>query len=580
VSGGGVLDQLLRPGRTDAGAVRADVWWLVALAAVLMGAGLGLRDPWPADEPRFALIARDMLATGDWLLPRAAGELYAHKPPLYFWLLALSMGATGSLRVGFLLPSLLAGIATVLLVYDWLRRAHGREVGFAGALLLLVTVQFVWQARQAQIDATLCFLTTLSLYGLLRHRLIAAAPGWYVAGWAAAGLGVITKGVGFLSLLALVPLAVLTARSWPVATRTSPALAIAGPAAMLGAIACWFVPMWLATSASGELQAYRNEILFGQTLTRYGHAWQHREPVWYFVTSVIPWAWLPAIALVPWLWARWRAALRGRDTRIAVLLTWVLIVIAFFSASTGKRGVYVLPALPALVMAAAPWLPELLRARGPRRLAAALAALVACVLGLAAAYVAVRGEQALRRESLDAATLLMPLALATLGCALMLAVFRLRDAWLAWVGSVAVALLVGGFMVYPLIDASRSGRAFMQRVMDTAADVPELGFVGMREQFVLQLARPMVHFGRDRWREWEQEADDAAAWLGRDARRALVVDSRVRRACFAQAAARPLGHWHQDDWFLVSGVADPACASRGNPAAARRYATPPHALNT
>ena len=69
------------------------------------------------------------------------------------------MALTGSLRVGFLLPSLLAGVGTVLLVYDLLRRARGREIALAGALMLLVTFQFVWQARQAQIDATLCFLT-------------------------------------------------------------------------------------------------------------------------------------------------------------------------------------------------------------------------------------------------------------------------------------------------------------------------------------------------------------------------------------------------------------------------------------
>jgi 4-amino-4-deoxy-L-arabinose transferase-like glycosyltransferase len=106
------------------------------------------------------------------------------------------------LRVGFLLPSLLAGIGTTLLVYDLLRRARGREVALAGAFMLLITFQFVWQARQAQIDGVLSFITTLSLYGLLRHLVLGPAPGWYLAGWAAAGFGVITKGVGFLPLLA------------------------------------------------------------------------------------------------------------------------------------------------------------------------------------------------------------------------------------------------------------------------------------------------------------------------------------------------------------------------------------------
>src|SRR6185503_2083297 len=326
-----LLDRVLRPGRSDASAVRLDLCWLIGLACVLIGAGLGLRDPWPADEPRFALIARDMLATGDWLVPRVAADLYAQKPPMYFWLLAASMALTGSLRVGFLLPSLIAGTGTVLLVYDLLRRARGREVALAGALMLLLTFQFTWQTRQAQIDATLCFMTTLSLYGLLRHLLVAPAPGWFVAGWAAAGLGVITKGVGFLPLLALLPVGVLAARGWPLATRLTPALAILGPIAMLAAIAIWFVPMWLATSAGGELLAYRNELLFHQTVTRYADPWHHREPAWYYLTNVIPLLWLPLVALVPWLWPRWRRALRGRDTLTAVLLTWVLIVIAFFS---------------------------------------------------------------------------------------------------------------------------------------------------------------------------------------------------------------------------------------------------------
>ena len=88
---GTLLDRLLRPGRSDRTAVRVDLCWLIGLGCLLIGAGLGLRDPWPADEPRFALIARDMLATGDWLIPRVAGDLYTQKPPLYFWLMAASI---------------------------------------------------------------------------------------------------------------------------------------------------------------------------------------------------------------------------------------------------------------------------------------------------------------------------------------------------------------------------------------------------------------------------------------------------------------------------------------------------------
>jgi 4-amino-4-deoxy-L-arabinose transferase-like glycosyltransferase len=579
-AGPGLLDRLLRPGRNDLAAVREDLIWLIGLGCLLIGAGIGLRDPWPPDEPRFVLIARDMLATGDWLVPRVAGDIYTQKPPFFFWLMAASMGVTGSLRVGFLVPSLLAGVGTVLLVYDLLRRVRGREVALAGALMLVATVQFTWQARQAQIDATLCFLATLSLYGLLRHLLVAPAPGWFVAGWAAAGLGVITKGVGFLPLFVLIPAGVLAARGWPRAGRITPTLVILGPVAMLAAIAIWFVPMMLVTGSDGALLEYRNELLFRQTVTRYAHPWHHREPVWYYLVAVIPLFWLPLIALVPWLWPRWRSALRDRDTLTAVLLAWVLMVVAFFSASSGKRGVYMLPAVPALAMAAAPWLPKLLRGRGPRRLAFALVTVVTGVFAVAAAYASLAGEGAERSFSIANVDPLVPLALLAACCGAMLAVFRVRDAWLAWLGTLASVWLVTGFVVYPRIDAARSGKAFARSVEERAAGIRELGFVDLREQFALQLARPIVYFGRGRMLDREREAADAAAWLAAGSNRAIVVDTQAREVCFADSRADALGHWHRDDWFLVHDAPDAACVSRGSLAAARRYVPPKGALNT
>jgi 4-amino-4-deoxy-L-arabinose transferase-like glycosyltransferase len=574
-----LLERLLRPGVVSRRDVVLDLLWLLGLALLIMGAGFGLRDPWPADEPRFALIAQDMLRSGDWLVPRVGGDLYADKPPLYFWTMAVSMAVTGSTRLGFLLPSLLSGLGVVALVYDLLRRVRSRDVAFAGAFVLLLTFQFAWQARQAQIDATLLLLTTLSLYGLLRHLFAGPALGWFFAGWAAAGLGVITKGVGFLPLLILVPFAVLRARGWPAAVSASDPRWWLGPVFFLGAIGAWFVPMMLVTSAGGELLAYRNEILFQQTVTRYAEAWHHHEPPWYYLTNVVPALWLPLVALVPWLWPRWRLALSPgaapnlRDTFVAVLLAWVVLVLLFFSASSGKRGVYVLPAVPALAMAAAPWLPQLLlRQTGTRRFAFVLAATLAVAMTLGAAYFAFSGEATSRAVETYGLAPAVPLAMAGFAGLAALVFLRVRDGWLAYAATLAAVLVTVGLVVYPRIDAVRSGRAFMERVEEASRGSEELGLVGAKEQYLLQLRRPSVNFGHARWREKEQEAADAAAWFAAKAGRAVLVDGKARTLCFANTQASEVGRANRQTWYLVTaGDADRGCVERGDLRRARLY---------
>src|SRR5690606_7973623 len=203
-------------GGTAAGASSLrDALWLVALGLLLFAAGLGLRDPWPADEPLHALIARNMLDTGNWLVPMVGGDFFQDKPPLLFWMQAFFYWLTGSERVGFLLPSLLAGLGTVLLVHDLGRRLWNREAGIAAALALLFTVQFTLQARRAQLDALLVFFTVLSLYCLMRQLLLGGGWRWAIGAGIAAGLGVLTKVVGFFAYLLLLPWLLALWRGWP-----------------------------------------------------------------------------------------------------------------------------------------------------------------------------------------------------------------------------------------------------------------------------------------------------------------------------------------------------------------------------
>ena len=101
------------------------------------------------------------------------------------------------------MPSLLAGLATFALVVDLVRRLYGAASAWLAGVALAANVQFVLQAKTAQIDMVLTCWTTLGAYGLLRHALLGPAPGWWLIGWAAAGLGILSKGVGFLPLLML-----------------------------------------------------------------------------------------------------------------------------------------------------------------------------------------------------------------------------------------------------------------------------------------------------------------------------------------------------------------------------------------
>lgn len=562
----------------EPGALR-DLAWLLGVALVVLGAGLGLRDPWPADEPRFALVARDMLANGNWFVPAIGGDTYGDKPPVFFWAIAAALAVTGSLRVAFLLPALLAALGTLALVYDLARRLWSREAGLLAGFLLLFTLQFGMQARAAQIDGFLLFWVTLGIYGIGRHLLLGPDWRWFAVGGFAAGIGVITKGVGFLPLL-LPLVAVLLARG---AGFALPGRVRGGwrwwlaPLAALAGISLWFVPMvvQVATSAEPALVAYRDEILFHQTVARYADAWHHHRPFWFFVGEVIPGLWLPAIALLPWLVPRWRDAWRARDPRPWLLLGWALLVLLFFSASSGKRGVYILPALPAFILASAPFLPELWRRAGVQRLGLALAALLGVVLAGGAWYLGhARPDKFAELRDTHGVLSVAPLwagAALALGAVL---VFRARRGALAFAATLAGAWLLQGFWVNPMLDAQRSGRAFMREVEAAVPPDHALGLLAYREQFLLQSTRPTVNFGHARWREGLAEPHDAARWLNERPGRVLLVKAPHREACFRAAPARLVGRSAGEDWFLVAAPADPACSAQGRPQAVRQYHPP------
>ncbi|MFD0738791.1 ArnT family glycosyltransferase [Lysobacter koreensis] len=562
-----------------------DTWLFWIVAVLVLGAGLGLRDPWPADEPRFALVAQQMVASGDWLFPHRGNELYSDKPPLFMWLQAAAYTVLGNWRVAFLLPSLLAALATLWCVVDLGRRLWTRRVGLYAGWALLFALQFTWQAKKAQIDPLVVFWITLANYGLLRHVLQrrdavgalglrptgttpeAMTPHWpmWMLGWTAAALGTISKGVGAIALLMLVPAGIASLRGWGARVHARDPRFWLGPLAFVAAAAVWLVPMVLAALGSGspEYRAYMDDILLRQTAKRYGASFDHHQPLWYFF-EVMATMWLPAMLALPWALPAWRRRLRRRDARYLLLLAWWALVLVFFTIPDGKRDMYILPALPMACLALAPLLPGIVRKVGAQRLAFGFSALLAGALllaGLAAwlgdpsferQFVAKRGLEGVAPAL---AGLLVAIGAWGVGCLLWFGRRRSIAATLATLAGLWVLL---GLVGMPLLNDSSSARGLMTDVGRRIGPDAELGLVAWREQNLLRADRPAATFGFKV--PFDEQMRRGLAWQAQQpARRWLLVQEVVLAACVDRSRAVHLGHTNRRGWWLVPGEAARGC---------------------
>ncbi|MBS0461468.1 MAG: glycosyltransferase family 39 protein [Proteobacteria bacterium] len=530
--------------------------WFMLFALVVLALGIGLRDPWPSDEPRFALAARQMVESGQWMFPHRGSELYADKPPLFMWMQALGYEALRSWRIAFLLPSLLAGLLTLALTYELGRRLWNPRAGLFAAGALLCVLQFVYQVKRAQIDPLVMAEITLANGCLLIHLL--RGPNWrlYLLGCFVAGIGVITKGVGFLALLMLLPYALMRWRGWEVSKTTHATWRwLAGALAFLAAIALWVVPMLLAVRAHATpaYTAYARDILLHQTAERYAEHWSHPKPFWYFL-PVLLLGWFPLSLAYPGLLPRWRQAWRERDARIWLPLGWAALVLAFFSLSSGKRDMYVMPMLPMVALAAGPYLQDIVRERWLRTSAFC----VALALGVAAlgyGLWALQGHAASARMASERGladgghALWVLLAGVGAACVLAALAFRPRRGVHALLAGLLAVWAAWSLWAYPLLNDSSSALGIMRDAGRSIGPNAELGLVGWREQNLLMADRPAHDFGFsastavqfERASQWQRQAP-ATRWV-------FAVDDALG-SCVDRTRARRVGIANRRTWWV------------------------------
>jgi 4-amino-4-deoxy-L-arabinose transferase-like glycosyltransferase len=316
---------------------------MVAVTLPQFMLGLGDRSIWTPLEARYALVAREMLEAGHWILPHLGGEVYPDKPPLLFWSIAvISAFGTGVTEWTARLPTALAAVSVCLMTWRMGVRLFSPTAGLLAALVLATSGGFFWSGRQALPDMLLTLWTTAACWALWEWFAGKRRKAAMVAG-VCMGLATLTKGPVGLALPTLSGLIYLTVRCQWSQLLARDALLCLG--AFLGVTLSWFVP----AVAQGGLE-YAQTTLLHHSLERYVRAWEHSAP-WYFYLGAFPAEFLPWTLFLPQalLAGVKRRRWRGQEGWWFALC-WLVTVLGFFSLSTGKRDIYILPAFPAAAL--------------------------------------------------------------------------------------------------------------------------------------------------------------------------------------------------------------------------------------
>ncbi len=313
--------------------------WVYVL--VTMFAWLGTLPLLEPDEGRNASVAAEMASSGAWLVPTYDGNPYLDKPAFYFRAVALAFDAFGRSEFSARLPSALAGLATLLLVFWFVRLHHGLRTAAVAIVVIQSTPMFFGLERVVIMDMQLALFVCASILTGFEAEYGQPTPrrGLFVTSAVCTGLATLVKGpVGFLVPgFVLVALALIERRKGALRRLFAP-LHIA---LFFAVTLPWFVSLCLA----------RPDFLYYglvyESWQRFSTGLSHHRESWWFYAPILFVGGMGWSLLVPeGLFRAWRArAELFRADRL--LVVWGITVSVFFSLSSSKLPAYVLTAFVA-----------------------------------------------------------------------------------------------------------------------------------------------------------------------------------------------------------------------------------------
>jgi 4-amino-4-deoxy-L-arabinose transferase-like glycosyltransferase len=293
------------------------------------------------DYLRYAEVAREMIRSGDWIVPRYNGEVYLDKPPLLLWLIAIPSFIYGSVTPFIArFPSALSAWLGVLVLFLWGKKIYGSaRSGIISAGILLSCYQYFSQARSAKTDMLLCLLILLSLYffylGYEETR--KRRSFFYGLSFFFMGLGVLTKGpFGFF-----IPFPLLAA----FLIKEKKSRVLISKEFIVGYLILLLTALPWVSLFIGRFGVDQSMALIKAT-----HPLSRQAPFYFYLVEIwgqfFPWSLLlPLLGL-----SIWRERSKVWQSEESLFLIWFVLLFLFLTLFKVRVSRYLLPALPPLAL--------------------------------------------------------------------------------------------------------------------------------------------------------------------------------------------------------------------------------------
>jgi len=302
------------------------------------------------NESRRAEIAREMIQTGNWLIPHLEEETILTKPPLFYWSVAAGSLSTGLTELTARIPSAVAGLGTVIFTLLIGLLLFGGRAAYTAAFALVAMNFFMHQARYAELESMLSFFVTASIYFFLKgYKDPARSRRWFILFFSMMGLGMMTKGP-FALTFPLIPVVGYLCMSGELKLVRRGRF-LTGVLFFLIIVLPW--PLVILRYYPDFLK-----LVVWETAIRAATGFVHREPFHFYFVEIIRvlFPWIFVLPFSVWLACSRRLGDTKKDA--CFVLLWFAGNLLFLSILKSKRDYYLFPIAPAVaLLVGATWQP-------------------------------------------------------------------------------------------------------------------------------------------------------------------------------------------------------------------------------